>query len=217
MKKTIQLLFLLFIVLGFTVVNAAYAYVWTVNGEHLTRGGDAVFNGSAKWIESEEYSGGILVLDNYNGGEIKVECKGTGMNQVFAVELKGDNVINSENIGFLTTDKVVFIGDGTLSITAPVPVSSVDEIEVPKVKSNITLYGKDNTIEEATTQVKEEVKEESKDEDKTKEVAAKDDEEVVVDSSKGINKYLYLLIIGVTVCCLFALAFVISKINKKRS
>lgn len=71
--------------------------------------------------------------------------------------------------------------------------------------------------EEVSAEIQEEVKEESKDEDKTKEVAAKDDEEVVVDSSKGINKYLYLVIIGVAVCCLFALGIVVSKINKKRS
>ncbi len=209
MKKLVKLFILVLLIVPFMVVNAAYAYVWTVNGESLKRGGDAILNGSAKWIESDEYSGGILILDNYNGGDIKIECKGTGMNQVFAVELKGDNVINSDNIGLLTTDKVVFIGDGTLSITAPVPVSSVDDIKVPNQKSNIILYGKESIVKEEPV-VKEEAKEEVTTNDE-------EEEEVAVDTSKGINKYLYLVIIGVAVIGLFFLSGLVSRINKKRS
>ena len=209
MKKTIQLLFLLFIVFSFNIVNAAYAYVWTVNGEALTRGGDPVLNGQAKWIESNEYSGGILVLNNYNGSEIKIECKGTGMNQVFAVRLIGNNTITSDNIGFLTTDKVEFIGDGTLTITAPVAMSSYDEIELPNVKSQITIYGKDKVVKEEVKSIdtKEEVVTDKE----------KDAEEVTTAEPKVINKYVYLVIIGVAVICLFALGILILKISKKRS
>ena len=202
MKRVFQVLILL-IVFSFTMVHAAYAYVWTVDGKSLSKGGDAVLEGTARWIESEEYSGGILVLDNYHGGSIQIECKGTGMNQEFAVELIGNSTINSDKIGVLTTDKVEFIGNGTLTITAPIAFSTTSDVDVSDVNSVVTIYGK-----EIITKEEEEESEEEKN---------------VIEESKSssnvsstMNRTTYLVIIGLFVIALFAVAIVVRMITKKR-
>lgn len=111
-----------------TNVNAAYAYSWTVNGELLTTLNNSNKEGTAIWTSDEKYSGGVLTLNNYSGGQLKIDCYGTGLNHVFAVKLVGDNKIDVENgIGIIANAPVIFIGNGTLTISAPIPIGTDDD------------------------------------------------------------------------------------------
>ncbi len=108
-----------------TNVNAAYAYRWTVNGEMLTMINNSNKEGTAVWTSDEKYTGGVLTLNNYSGGQLKIDCYGTGLNHVFAVKLVGDNKIDVENgIGIIANFPIVFIGNGTLTISASIPIGT---------------------------------------------------------------------------------------------
>lgn len=110
-----------------TNVNAAYAYSWTVNGEMLTMLNNSNKEGTAVWTSDEKYSGGVLTLNNYSGGQLKIDCYGTGLNHVFAVKLVGNNKIDVEKgMGIVANAPIVFIGDGTLTISAPIPIGDDD-------------------------------------------------------------------------------------------
>ena len=211
MKRVFQLLILLTI-MSFSIVYAADPYTWTVSGETLNKFGDVTTNGSAKWIESSSYNGGVLVLNNYKGNEIVLACKGTSSGQGFAIKLEGDSVITSNKIGIVTTDKVEFIGNGTLTVIAPVTLSGNLAGNVPANPVTVTIYGKDwneNKVEEKKI---EEKKGETVDE--TIALEAMDEEEDVV-VTETISKPKYLLSIGALVVGLLLVAFAISKISKK--
>ena len=81
------------------------------------------------------YTGGILLLNNYNGGEIKLERIGTGLNHVFAIKLIGDNkIIAKGEEGIITNaSELIFIGDGQLTINAKKPITG------GKVDNNLFL------------------------------------------------------------------------------
>ena len=114
--------------------NASYAYQWNIDGENLSKG-QTNKNGTASWIEDDKYTGGILVLNNYNGGEIKLERIGTGLNHVFAIKLIGDNkIIAKGEEGIITNaSELIFIGDGQLTINAKKPITG------GKVDNNLFL------------------------------------------------------------------------------
>ena len=131
MKKNFKIsLFIAIMVFSFvsifpiTKVNAAYAYAWTIDGEVITRGLSNK-SGTASWAEDANYTGGVLTLNNYNGGQLKIDCHGTGLGHVFAIKLVGDNKINVEKgVGIIANVPIVFIGDGKLTINAAVPIGS---------------------------------------------------------------------------------------------
>ena len=108
---------------------AAYAYMWTVDGEQIGLGSSNTA-GTASWQkDSEANNGGILTLNNYNGGQIKIECYGTGLGHTFTINLVGDNYITvDKGIGILALEPITFSGNGTLTIEAAVPISSNDYI-----------------------------------------------------------------------------------------
>ena len=213
--------------MSFHVVHAAYAYSWTVDGETLRRDGSAVKNGTAKWIESDEYTGGILVLENYSGGQIKIACRGTGMGHVFAVKLVGDNTINAENgVGVVADEPVVFIGDGSLTINAAIPIGSgsiqnsdntLTEIDKAKLSGSTTLKIVPSKVEVPVVTTTEETKEETPkvDAKEEKETEKVEEEEKPVETT-GISKTTYLIIIGCVVGGLLLLAFIISCLKKKK-
>lgn len=100
-------------------------HAWTVNGELLTTLNNSNKEGTAVWTSDEKYTGGVLTLNNYSGGQLKIDCYGTGYNNVFAVKLVGDNKIDVENgIGIIANFSIVFIGNGTLTISAPIPIGT---------------------------------------------------------------------------------------------
>lgn len=106
-----------------TEVKAAFAYSWTINGETISRGG-ANSLGTASWSIDDNYSGGVLTLNNYNGGQIKLECFGTGMDLEFAIKLVGDNTITVDSDSAIVAGgKLTFIGDGNLTINARTPIT----------------------------------------------------------------------------------------------
>ncbi|MBR3132027.1 hypothetical protein IKG33_01265 [Candidatus Saccharibacteria bacterium] len=136
MKKNIFFVITLLVALLITgpslVQNcfAAYAYSWTVDGEQL-RIGNSNTAGTASWQRDNEANkdGGTLTLNNYNGGQIKIECWGTGLGHTFNINLVGDNYITvDKGIGILALEPITFSGDGTLTIEAAVPISSNDYI-----------------------------------------------------------------------------------------
>lgn len=105
-------------------VNAAYAYSWSVNGEILSKG-DSNKSGNVIWSDDNNYTGGVLTLNNYDGGQLKIECNGTDLGHVFAIKLVGNNKITVQNsVGIIANAPIVFIGDGTLTIEASVPIGS---------------------------------------------------------------------------------------------
>ena len=146
MKKNIVITILAVLVLGLGYflkldsVKAAYAYSWTVDGESLSRGSTNK-SGNVSWVEDTNYTGGILTLNNYNGGQLKINCNGTSLGHVFAVKLVGQNKISvQDGIGIIANEPIVFIGDGSLEIEAPVPIASADSSN----NKDISWYAKNN-------------------------------------------------------------------------
>lgn len=133
MKKNFKIgIFMAIMVFSFvsifsiTKVNAAYAYAWTIDGEGISRGSSNK-SGTASWVEDANYTGGVLTLNNYNGGQLKIDCYGTGLGHIFAIKLVGDNKINvDKGVGIIANAPIVFIGDGKLTINAAVPIGSGD-------------------------------------------------------------------------------------------
>ena len=135
-------------------VKAAYAYAWNIDGEDLWRG-KSNSSGSAIWKEDEVYTGGVLTLNNYDGGQISISCRGTGLpNQVFAIKLVGNNKITVKDDAGIINDagEIVFIGDGTLEIVSPIPISGYSFGYTPNIVSNIDIP--DNKLRgSATTKI----------------------------------------------------------------
>ena len=183
MRKIIKINFLLAImaislisIFSITNVNAAYAYSWTIDGEIISRGSSNK-SGTASWAEDSNYDGSVLTLNNYNGGQLKIECRGTGLGHVFAVKLVGNNTITAENgVGIIANEPIVFIGDGKLTIKAAIPIGSGDiknndstltEIEKANFNSSTTI-----TIEPSVEKVKE---------------SSNNDSETIKDNSNSSN------------------------------
>ena len=138
-----------------TKVHAAYAYSWTVDGENISRGSSNK-SGTASWAEDANYTGGVLTLNNYNGGQLKIACYGTGLGHVFAIKLLGENKINAEkSVGIIANAPIVFIGDGKLTINAAVPIGSGDIINRA---STGTAIEKANYSESTTVTIEPSVK-----------------------------------------------------------
>lgn len=174
MKNLKKIIFALLIVLIAGValnVNAAYAYRWTVNGKTIGRGESTE---NASWTTSDDYTGGILTLENYNGGQLKIECVGTGMaDQVFAIKLVGDNKITvDKGVGIVADADIVFIGDGKLTIKAAVPIGSFSIVNSDDTLTDIAkakYSGNTTAVIKPSTTVKEVVKEATKEETTTEE------------------------------------------------
>ena len=80
-------------------------------------------SGTADFKYSNEYPGGLLVLNNYNGGLIEINhIVGTGTAETTPKEvyirLEGDNKITSDDIAISSNINFNIIGTGTLTITA---------------------------------------------------------------------------------------------------
>ena len=108
---------------------AAYAYQWTVGGEQFGPGGSNSA-GTASWQkDNTSNDGGVLTLNNYHGGQIKIECLGTELGHTFNINLVGDNYITvDKGIGILALEPITFSGNGTLTIEAAIPISANDYI-----------------------------------------------------------------------------------------
>lgn len=87
--------------------------------------------------DDDDYSEGTLNLNNYNGGQIKLECRGSGMDIKFYINLIGDNKISVPGgVGIVSDNNIEFIGDGTLTIVSSLPIG--DESMVDNIHNNTT-------------------------------------------------------------------------------
>ena len=136
-------------------INAAYPYSWTIDGERIQLNSSNSSN-TASWVSDTKYQGGILTLNNYNGGQLKISCNGTSLGHVFAIKLVGDNSITVEKgVAIVADAPITFIGDGKLTINAAVPIGSGNiinsdytgiEIDKANYSNNTTLTIENSVI-----------------------------------------------------------------------
>lgn len=110
-----------------TVHASGAPYAWVVGGETL---GSGQSNTAATAKQVTDGKTVTLTLDNYKGGKIELTCYGTGQEGMkFIIELKGDNVITSDDVGiaYTYTSDLEFTGDGKLTVNAPTPASYSSE------------------------------------------------------------------------------------------
>lgn len=115
----------LFLVVGlfFAVdVNAAgLPYDWIVDGEEVFDS-----NTSQTATVTKDSNTVTLTLNNYNGNSLKLNCYGTAQDGItFVINLVGDNNITTDGVGiyFDYNGKIVFNGDGKLTINSTKPIS----------------------------------------------------------------------------------------------
>lgn len=116
-------LFLMIVGLFFiTKVNASgLPYDWIIDGEEVFD------SNSSKTATIEKDANTVtLTLNNYNGGSLQLNCYGTGQDGLtFIINLVGDNKITTDDVGidFLYNGKIIFNGDGNLTINSFKPIS----------------------------------------------------------------------------------------------
>ena len=119
--KIIVLVFLILLTIN---VNAAgVPYDWIVNKEEIVENNS---DGTVSLIKDSTTI--TLTLNNYNGGSLKLNCYGTGVEGLnFTINLVGNNTITTDEeygIDFTSYNgKITFIGDGNLTINAKTPIS----------------------------------------------------------------------------------------------
>lgn len=88
-------------------------------------------DGTVRWDFDPNYRGGIITLNNYHGGSIRRAYNGDD-SYIYAIKLVGDNRITSldraaivfqDVNGSINDSSIVFIGDGTLTIESPIPIT----------------------------------------------------------------------------------------------
>lgn len=153
--KKIKMLLVGILLLPFmmTIVRASGApYAWVVDGEKLIADQS---NSSATAKQVVDGKTVTLTLDNYKGGKIELTCYGTGQEGMkFIIELKGDNVITSDDVGITYTysSELEFTGDGKLTVNAPTPASYSSEKNTLVIdKSTKETTAEDDDDETGTT------------------------------------------------------------------
>ena len=137
--KKIKLLLVGILLLPFMMlkVHAASApYTWIVDGETLGAGKS---NSAQTASQVTDGTTVTLTLNNYNGGKIELVCYGTGQEGMnFIIELKGDNVINAEDVGiqYSYNGDLTFTGSGKLTVNAPTPALYSDATDKLVIDGN---------------------------------------------------------------------------------
>lgn len=122
--KFYKIIVLVFLILLIINVNAAgVPYDWIVNKEEVLENNS---DGTVSLIKDSTTI--TLTLNNYNGGSLKLNCYGTGVEGLnFTINLVGNNTITTDEeygIDFTSYNgKITFIGDGNLTINAKTPIS----------------------------------------------------------------------------------------------
>lgn len=124
--KSVKKLFFIFCmvlisVMYFNVNAASVPYNWIVGGETVNES-----NANKTATLTKNGTEVLLKLSNYKGGELKLNCYGTGQDGItFIIDLDGDNVITSDGVGidFNYNGKIKFNGNGKLTINAKTPIS----------------------------------------------------------------------------------------------
>ena len=168
--KTLLLSFLAIIALvqSITVFAAVSTQIKT-GGEKLefnyNTNSNSNKSGTADFKYSNEYPGGLLVLNNYNGGLIEINhIVGTGTAETTPKEvyirLEGDNKITSDDIAISSNINFNIIGTGTLTITAK--ALNNDDVKATienDEKFKFLNYEEEHNVENEKNEVVEEVEE----------------------------------------------------------
>ena len=199
MKKILFGLLLTVLLVPMMVSAALVPYIWIVDGEEISAQDSTNTAGTAK-IHKDGYLV-TLTLNNYKGGPLKEECRGTGVAEIeFKIVLEGENTITSDNIGIeLDTigKEITFEGNGTLTIKAPKPLSYSNSENEMVINPSGTL--KEEHSDNAETPISENEKEEnlliSKNE--TEEDLLIDENKELIAPKEEKTNYILPIVIGV--------------------
>lgn len=229
MKKKLSFLFLLFVLFSFSILNvnaSGLPYNYIINGKEVF---DTNEDGTASISKTSDTV--TLTLNNYNGGLIKLNCYGTAQDGVtFYVKLIGENKITADDIGIdfpynsLESNKLKFVGEGTLEIIAKQPISYTsvyqNKLFISPSKAIFTSdYDSDNNSGEITVDVKKEGSEnvtsgdtEVVDSDKNKSEEDNGNDSGVIKISK--DKIILYSFVSYVILSLFVITFLVVKIRK---
>lgn len=200
-----------------TRVNAADAYIWEIDGERVIRG-TSNNSGTASWDVDSNYTGGVLTLNNYNGGQLKIDCHGTGSGNVFAIKLIGDNKINvDKGVGIVANEPIVFIGDGKLTINAAVPIGSG---HITNSDYTLTKIEELNYFENTTVTIKPSTTSSNESSNVIEEKPTTKDDAADVNSEKSsnfLNSSLFkIIVLSYCAISLIVIIILITKLTLKR-
>lgn len=143
----------LFLVVGlfFVVdVNAAgLPYDWIVDGEEVFDS-----NTSQTATVTKDSNTVTLTLNNYNGNSLKLNCYGTAQDGItFVINLVGDNNITTDGVGidFDYNGKIVFNGDGKLTINSTKPISYENYSSYLYISPSENIYTDKELSDNSTT------------------------------------------------------------------
>ena len=143
----------LFLVAGlfFVVdVNAAgLPYDWIVDGEEVFDS-----NTSQTATVTKDSNTVTLTLNNYNGNSLKLNCYGTAQDGItFVINLVGDNNITTDGVGidFDYNGKIVFNGDGKLTINSTKPISYENYSSYLYISPSENIYTDKELSDNSTT------------------------------------------------------------------
>lgn len=212
MIKNIKRLFVIvciFLVsIMFTNVNAASVpYNWIVGGETVNES-----NTSKTATLTKNGTEVLLKLSNYNGGALKLNCYGTGQSGLtFIIDLEGENVINSDDIGidFNYDGKIKFNGNGKLTINAKTPISYESYKDKMIIEPSKNVYTDKEEVKENNNNLV------SEKEDKL--ISEKEDKLISTNDKEKDNSYIIYIILG---SCLFVSLvlniILVTKVSKKK-
>lgn len=209
--KKFKLLFvsliLLFVFVGTVNVNAACGSGAQVGGEFVCLVSGAT-QGNADGTAYPE--NGVLVLKNYNGGNITYS---SGIGEPYGpttIKLIGDNYItanDSYGLGVFTNG-VNFIGDGTLTITSKLSIIGFNDNTPNKTP---VLADTVNTIKIVAGEEKEEIKEVVED-------TTTEEENNTDVKNEEVNWMLILVVVScsVSVICLLVVMTTLLRLKKDK-
>lgn len=189
--KSVKKLFFVFCmvlisVMYFNVNAASVPYNWIVGGETVNES-----NSSKTATLTKNGNEVLLKLSNYKGGELKLNCYGTGQDGItFIIDLDGDNVINSDSVGidFNYNGKIKFNGNGKLTINAKTPISYESYKDKMIIEPSKNVYTDKEEIQENNNNLV------SEKEDKL--ISEKEDKLISTNDKEKDNSYIIYIILG---------------------
>lgn len=139
----------LFFTVGVNVNAAGLPYDWIVDGEEVFDS-----NTSQTTTVTKDSNTVTLTLNNYNGNSLKLNCYGTAQDGItFVINLVGDNNITTDGVGidFDYNGKIVFKGDGKLTINSTKPISYENYSSYLYISPSENIYTDKELSDNSTT------------------------------------------------------------------
>ena len=139
----------LFFTVGVNVNAAGLPYDWIVDGEEVFDS-----NTSQTATVTKNSNTVTLTLNNYNGNSLKLNCYGTAQDGItFVINLVGDNNITTDGVGidFDYNGKIVFNGDGKLTINSTKPISYENYSSYLYISPSENIYTDKELSDNSTT------------------------------------------------------------------